>query len=56
MLELIASLFGEHKVSIALIAFLCILLLLWTCLLCYLPYWLSIGQTGLSIMVLWARV
>lgn len=50
MLELIASLFEEHKVSIVFIAILCILLLLWTCLLCYLPYWLSIGQTGLSII------
>lgn len=50
MLEKVISLFAEHKVSIWFILFLCILLLIWTCIMCFLPYWLRVRQTGMYII------
>lgn len=50
MFRRLIELTEEHQTSLWFIAGLCLILFLWTAFMCYLPGWISVGQTGLSII------
>lgn len=50
MFRRLLELTEEHQTSLWFIAGLCLILFLWTAFMCYLPGWISVGQTGLSII------
>ena len=50
MIRRLFELTEEHHSSLWFIAGICFLLFLWTAFMCYLPLWITVGQTGLSII------
>lgn len=50
MLRRLLELTEEHHTSLWFIAGICLILFLWTAFMCYLPLWITVGQTGLSVI------